>query len=114
VRSAASRYWREENRRGFLQTNGGEAVKLTRTSGTCPACGVGFFPLDEQLGLLSGGLPPRAEETRVRLSRWMPDESARAARRYPPGRQHLRCGKHRWSGSGRKRPKRLREQTSKR
>ncbi len=27
-----------------LQTNGGEAVKLTRTYGTCPACGVGFFP----------------------------------------------------------------------
>jgi hypothetical protein len=29
----------------FLQTTGGEAVKLTRTYGTCPACGVGFFPL---------------------------------------------------------------------
>jgi 5-methylcytosine-specific restriction endonuclease McrA len=28
----------------WLQTNGGEAVKLTRTYGTCPACGVGFFP----------------------------------------------------------------------
>ena len=28
----------------FIQTNGGEAVKLTRTYGTCPACGVGFFP----------------------------------------------------------------------
>src|SRR5207249_8558131 len=28
----------------YLQTNGGEAVKLTRTYGACPACGVGFFP----------------------------------------------------------------------
>jgi len=28
----------------FLQTTGGEAVKLTRTYGTCPTCGVGFFP----------------------------------------------------------------------
>lgn len=28
----------------WIQTTGGEAVKLTRTSGTCPACGVGFFP----------------------------------------------------------------------
>src|SRR5258708_108518 len=28
----------------FIQTNGGEAVKLTRTYGTCPECGVGFFP----------------------------------------------------------------------
>jgi len=29
----------------WLQTNGGEAVKLTRTYGACPQCGVGFFPL---------------------------------------------------------------------
>src|SRR5712692_1241090 len=36
-----------------------------------------FFPLDEELGLLSGGLTPRAEETLVRLSAWMPYESAR-------------------------------------
>lgn len=28
----------------WIQTNGGEAVKLTRTYGTCPTCGVGFFP----------------------------------------------------------------------
>jgi hypothetical protein len=28
----------------FLQTHGGEAVKLTRTYGACPACGGGFFP----------------------------------------------------------------------
>ena len=28
----------------WIQTNGGQAVKLTRTYGTCPACGVGFFP----------------------------------------------------------------------
>jgi hypothetical protein len=27
-----------------LQTSGGEAVKLTRTYGSCPACGAGFFP----------------------------------------------------------------------
>ncbi len=38
---------------------------------------MGFFPLDEQLGLLSGGLTPRAEELLVRLSTWMPYESAR-------------------------------------
>jgi hypothetical protein len=44
-----------------------------------PALSVGsaFFPLDEELGLLSGGLTPRAEETLVRLSTWMPYESAR-------------------------------------
>ena len=36
-----------------------------------------FFPLDEQLGLLGGGLTPRGEETLVRLSSWMPYECAR-------------------------------------
>jgi hypothetical protein len=34
--------------------------------------GEAFFPLDEQLGLVSGGLTPRAEETLVRLATWMP------------------------------------------
>jgi len=28
----------------FIQTTGGEAVKVTRTYGTCPQCGGGFFP----------------------------------------------------------------------
>ncbi len=36
-----------------------------------------FSPLDEQLGLLDGGLTPRVEETLVRLSSWMPYEAAR-------------------------------------
>ncbi len=36
-----------------------------------------FFPLDEQLGLLGGGLTPRGEETLVRLASWMPYECAR-------------------------------------
>ncbi len=39
--------------------------------------GWAFFPLDEELGLVSGGLTPRGEETLVRLSTWMPYESAR-------------------------------------
>src|SRR6266496_519621 len=37
-----------------------------------PRAGEAFFPLDEQLGLLTGGLTPRAEETLVRLATWMP------------------------------------------
>ena len=43
-----------------------------------PALSVGwaFFPLDEQLGLLSAGVTPRAEETLVRLASWMPFEPA--------------------------------------
>ncbi len=38
--------------------------------------GSAFFPLDEQLGLSSAGVTPRAEETLVRLASWMPFESA--------------------------------------
>ncbi len=34
--------------------------------------GWAFFPLDEQLGLLSVGMTPRAEETLARLASWMP------------------------------------------
>src|SRR5437764_2325308 len=37
-----------------------------------PCVGEAFFPLDEHLGLVSGGLTPRAEETLVRLATWMP------------------------------------------
>src|SRR5438128_10427586 len=37
-----------------------------------PLVGEAFFPLDEQLELLAGGLTPRAEETLVRLASWMP------------------------------------------
>ncbi len=39
--------------------------------------GEAFFPLDEELGLVSGGLTPRGEETLVRLASWMPFEQAR-------------------------------------
>lgn len=34
---------RGEQTRG-IQTTGGEVVELRRRYGTCPACGVGFFP----------------------------------------------------------------------
>jgi len=36
--------WARGKQTRWLQTNGGEAVKLTRTYGACPGCGVGFFP----------------------------------------------------------------------
>src|SRR2546425_2260474 len=44
-----------------------------------PALPVGeaFFPLDEELGLVSGGLTPRGEETLGPLASWMPFEQAR-------------------------------------
>jgi len=36
--------WVRGEQTRWIQTTGGEAVKLTRTYGTCPACGVGLFP----------------------------------------------------------------------
>lgn len=36
--------WARGEQTRFIQTTGGEAVKLTRRYGTCPECGVGFFP----------------------------------------------------------------------
>ena len=36
--------WARGEQTRYLQTTGGEAVKLRRTYGTCPTCGVGFFP----------------------------------------------------------------------
>lgn len=42
-----------------------------------PGVGQGFFPLDEELGLLGGGLTPRLEEILVRLACWMPFAPAR-------------------------------------
>ncbi len=36
--------WARGEQTRWIQTTGGEAVKLTRTYGTCPTCGVGFFP----------------------------------------------------------------------
>jgi hypothetical protein len=36
--------WARGEQTRWIQTNGGEAIKLTRTYGTCPVCGVGFFP----------------------------------------------------------------------
>ena len=38
--------------------------------------GKGFFPLDEELGLLPGCLTPHGQECLVRLSGWMPFEKA--------------------------------------
>lgn len=42
-----------------------------------PNVGRAFFPLDEELGLLGGGMTPRAEEMLVRLASWMPFAPAR-------------------------------------
>lgn len=41
-----------------------------------PRVKVGFFPLDEQLGLVTGSLSPRSQEQLVHLAVWMPFERA--------------------------------------
>lgn len=41
-----------------------------------PPVKVGFFPLDEQLGLVTGSLSPRSQEQLVHLATWMPFERA--------------------------------------
>jgi len=42
--TCGKRLWARGKQTRWVQTTGGEAVKLTRMSGTCPGCGVGFFP----------------------------------------------------------------------
>src|SRR6266705_5241106 len=62
-----------------------------------PALPVGeaFFPLDEELGLVSGGLTPRGEETLVRLASWMPFEQARELLQELLGMQVSKATAHR-------------------
>jgi hypothetical protein len=43
-RTCGKPLWARGEQTRYIQTTGGEAVKLRRTYGTCPACGVGFFP----------------------------------------------------------------------
>ena len=59
-----------------LQGNGGQQVTIKRTYGTCPQCGAGFFPLDEELAFLPGTLAPRQQEHLVHLASWMPFDKA--------------------------------------
>ncbi len=57
--------------------------------------GEAFFPLDEELGLVSGGLTPRGEETLVRLASWMPFEQARELLQELLGMQVSKATAHR-------------------
>jgi hypothetical protein len=45
-------------------------------TGSARHAGPGFFPLDDELGLLPGGLSPTVEAGLVRLCAWMPFEQA--------------------------------------
>ena len=50
-----------------LQTHGDQVVQLTRRYASARSVVAGFFPLDEELGLLPGHLTPHAHECLVRL-----------------------------------------------
>jgi hypothetical protein len=71
-----------------------------------PRVGEAFSPLDEQLGLLAGGLTPRAEETLVRLATWMPYAQAQELLVFPgghPGEQGDSAARHAGHRAGRSR-----------
>jgi len=55
-----------------LTTNYNQTVTLRRSYATCPVCGTGFSPLDEELKLLPGSFTPSLVESAVRLGTWMP------------------------------------------
>ncbi len=55
-----------------LQTEGDQTLQLQRSYVVCPHCQVGFFPLDEELGLLGGHLTPRLQQHATLLGSWIP------------------------------------------
>lgn len=56
-----------------LLTNGGKEVTLSREYGTCPHCGSGFFPLDEELALpSSAGVTPQLHQAVIVLGTLLP------------------------------------------
>jgi predicted RNA-binding Zn-ribbon protein involved in translation (DUF1610 family) len=68
-----------------LTTHFNQAVHLKRSYAVCPQCGEGFFPLDEELGLVPGQLTPRLQESLTRLGTWMPFRPAAAELAYFTG-----------------------------
>ena len=55
-----------------MSTSHAQPIELRRSRGVCPACGAGFFPLDEELGLLPGTLTPSLAEDAALLGSLVP------------------------------------------
>ncbi len=55
-----------------LSTSHAQPVEVRRSRGVCPACGAGFSPLDEELGLLPGTLTPSLAEDAALLGSLVP------------------------------------------
>ena len=60
----------------YLVTEHEQTIHLTRSKGVCPQCGLSLFPLDEELGLLSGRYTPRLQEAMARLGGQLPFREA--------------------------------------
>lgn len=58
-----------------LVTEHDQSLELARSYATCPQCGAGLFPLDEELALLPGTLTLSLHEALVRLGARMPFRS---------------------------------------
>lgn len=75
--SVERRCMRVGNVHAECRAAGGQEISLTRSYGSCPTCGTGLFPLDEELALLPrSSLTPRQQEHLVHLASWMPFEQA--------------------------------------
>src|SRR5262249_30749213 len=59
-----------------LQGTRGRTIELSRTYGTCPKCGAGFFPLDEKLQLQPSSLTPLQLDHLVNFSTFQSFEKA--------------------------------------
>jgi hypothetical protein len=57
-----------------LTIRGNQPVRLRRSYAVCPTCGVGLFPLDEELDLGPGAFSPYLVESIARLGTRMPFE----------------------------------------
>jgi len=76
VRSVGSPWCRGGKGNGGCRPTEGKRLFWNRVMAYVPGVGWGFFPLDEELQLLSGGLTPRLEEELSHLGAWMPFEKA--------------------------------------
>lgn len=72
VRCAERHWWRGARKRDECKHKGGKRWRFAEALESVRPAKAGFFPLDEQLGLLAGSLTPRSQEQLVHLAIWMP------------------------------------------
>jgi hypothetical protein len=65
-----------EKNSGNCKHRQGKKLRYTAVMGCARPARSGFFPLDEQLGLVPGTLTPRSQDHLTHLATWMPFERA--------------------------------------